>query len=61
MNGTVNPGQSTRAAGPILALISQLLSALDAVQRHHLKQSPAGDPSAAPRLRQVDSPGICIL
>ena len=36
------------------------------VQRHHLKPSPAGDPicrrgAGAPRLRQVDSPGICTL
>jgi hypothetical protein len=44
MNGTVNPGQSTRVLRSILALISQLLSALDVVQRHHLKPSPAGDP-----------------
>jgi hypothetical protein len=27
-----------------MALISQPLSALDVVQRHHLKPSPAGDP-----------------
>jgi hypothetical protein len=32
-----------------LASISQLLSALDVVQTHHLKPSPAGDPIGGKR------------
>src|SRR5262249_3470183 len=47
------PANQRALLRPILALISQLLSALDVVQRHHLKPSPAGDPirrrEAAPR------------
>jgi hypothetical protein len=58
MNGMVNSANQRALLRPILALISQPLSALDVVQRHHLKPSPAGDPicrreAAPPRLRQV--------
>src|SRR5262249_50125519 len=63
MNGTGNPGQSTRAAAADLGVDQSTVVRA----RRGAEASPEtvtgrrSNLSAAPRLRQVDSPGSCTL